>query len=76
MANAQLGSGCLLEGRNCIAKDELAGIEHTLHRFKQFLSQGLVLALKIEHGYGLVWDRDHGFMVSACLGGDLVTVGT
>ena len=53
VGHAQLAGSGLLKGGNLLAKNELLRLKHMAHRLQQFLVQGLVLALQVEHGNGL-----------------------
>ncbi len=53
VGHAQLPGCGLLKGGHLLAKDKLLRLKHMPEGFQQFLVERLVLALQVEHGYGL-----------------------
>jgi hypothetical protein len=71
MPNSKLSSRTTLKARHGIAQDELARVENACDGVEEFLSDGLVLALEVEHRNGLGGGEDgrvlHPSIVAAWL---------
>ena len=53
MGHAELSGGLALKGGYRLAENELLRLEHVAEGVEQLLAEGLVLALEVQHGYGL-----------------------